>query len=77
MPGSDRLREFIQRLYRRRARYTKEELLEVVREIPFAPDEEVFFKDIPEGTYTKRELVDALNAAMERRGRVQAMGGLI
>jgi hypothetical protein len=77
MTAREKFRAFIAGLYEKRDRYTKEEILEEAHRAVFAADEEIFFKQIPEGTYTKDELIDAVNAAMERRGRVEAMGGRI
>ncbi len=77
MTARDKFRAFINGLYQQRDRHTKEEIVEEAHRAAFAPDEEVFFKEIPEGTYTKDQLIDALNKAIERRGRVEAMGGRV
>ncbi len=77
MSAREKFRTFIDDLYRKKGRYTKDQILQAAHEAVFAPDEEVFFKEIPEGSYTKDELIKALNEAMERRGRVEAMGGRI
>ena len=80
-PGSqkNKIEFFIHRLYQGHEgeKLSKSEIMPKVQAFPFAPDEQVFFEELPDRSYSQKELVKALNDIMQRRGRVQAMGGLL
>ena len=55
----------------------KQQIMSQVQTFPSASDVQVFFEELPEGSYDQHELVNQLNQIITRRGRAQAIGGIL
>ena len=74
-----KMETFIHFLYegRKGRKLSKQEILPKVYDFKFAADEEIFFKELPEGSYDEESLIRELNRIIESRGRASAIGGLL
>ncbi len=61
-------------LYRTRERLSKEEIFKRAEAEPIPPDWMYYFRHLPEGMYTRKELVETINRMIKERGREQALG---
>ncbi len=70
---------FIHRLYQDRPNHklSKQQIMPQVQAFPFASDVQVFFEELPNGSYDQHELVNQLNQIITRRGRAQAIEGTL
>ncbi len=78
-PQKNKIEFFVHHLYEGKGgkKLSKEEIRQAASRFQFAPDVEVFFKEIPEGSYSEDELIDQLNRVITSRGREQAIGGTL
>jgi hypothetical protein len=78
-PQKNKMEFFIHRLYdgRHGQQLTKDTLMPKVEAFAFAPDVQVFFEELPDGSYDEPGLVRALNTVITRRGRADAIGGTL
>lgn len=58
-------------------RVSKQNLMPQVRQTKFVPDVEIFFKELPDRTYTEDDLINELNTIIQQRGRADAIGGTL
>ncbi len=74
-----KMETFVYYLYegKKGKKLSKQETLSRVSGFKFAPDEEVFFKELPEGSYDEDSLIQALNRVIQSRGRAHAIGGML
>ncbi|MGI5835193.1 MAG: hypothetical protein ACOX87_01715 [Chloroflexota bacterium] len=55
-------------------RISKNRIVDAVSAASIDPEVSSFFSRVPEGSYRRQELIDALNTQVRRRRRVKAMG---
>lgn len=78
-PQKTKIETFIYHLYegKKGQKLSKNEIMPRVQRFEFAPDVQVFFEQLPEGSYDQDSLIHELNRIIESRGRAPAIGGLI
>ncbi len=78
-PQKNKIETFIYHLYEGKEgrKLSKSEIIPKVQNFMFAADEEIFFKELPEGSYDEDSLIRELNRIIQQRGRVHAIGGLL
>jgi hypothetical protein len=76
-PQKNKMELFVHRIYREEGheQLDKGEVVKRAQRFEFAPDVEVFFKEIPERSYDEAGLIDELNRTVEKQGREKAIGG--
>ncbi|HLH73324.1 MAG TPA: hypothetical protein VKX96_08565, partial [Chloroflexota bacterium] len=52
----------------------KDKIVEAAAKAPIVPDVMTYFTRLPEGSYTKKELIDSLNQDVKSRHREAAVG---
>lgn len=79
MAEKDKISDFIQQLYgeNKKMKLSKQDIVSQMSSAVFPADVEVFFKELPEQAYDENNLVNNLNSIIERRKRVESVGGKI
>jgi hypothetical protein len=79
MSQKDKVETFIQQLFQKGkgGSLSKQNILSQVEKAQFAADIVIFFKELPDQSFSEDSLIDQLNSTIEKRGRADAIGGLL